>query len=148
MPSLPLLIPPGQFTCPRCGPSIAIPGAQLLTTGSNVNPLAGRCNRCEHQYELTTGAPSTSTTTTGAANTQGAVALTVALGTSFTLGMWVVVDSASIDGGAEVLKASAAGGATSIPIAATPPRLTHAGRRDGAGGHAGPARPDDVRGLA
>jgi hypothetical protein len=38
----------------------------------------------------------------------------------------VVVDSGSVDGGAEVVKASAAGGSTSIPIANTPLRLTHA----------------------
>ena len=123
MPSLPLLIPAGAFTCPRCGPSVVIPGSQLLNTGSLSNPLAGRCNRCEHSYQLTVGAPST--TTTGVANVQGAAALTVALGTGFTLGQWVVVDSGSVDGGAEVVKASAAGGATSIPIAGTPLRLTH-----------------------
>jgi hypothetical protein len=118
MPGMPLLIPAGAFTCPRCGVA-----TQLLNTGSLANPLAGRCSRCEHQYQLTTGAPST--TTTGSANTAGATVLTVALGTSFTLGMWVVVDSGSVDGGAEVVRASGAGGATSIPIAATPLRLTH-----------------------
>lgn len=118
-PNMPLLIPAGLFTCPRCGVA-----AQLLNTGSTANPLAGRCNRCEHSYQFTTGAPST--TTTGAANTQGAVALTVAAGGSFTLGMWVVVDSGSVDGGAEVVKASAAGSSTSIPIAGTPLRLSHA----------------------
>lgn len=123
MPSLPLLIPPGLFVCPRCGPSAVIPVAQLLNTGGLGLPLAGRCNRCEHSYQLTLGVPST--TTTGAANTQGAAALTVAAGAAFTLGMWVVVDSGSVDGGAEVVKASAAGSSTSIPIAATPLRLTH-----------------------
>lgn len=38
----------------------------------------------------------------------------------------MVVDDSSVDGGAEVLKASAAGGSTTIPIAGTPLRLTHA----------------------
>jgi hypothetical protein len=97
--------------------------AQLLNTGSLGNPIAGRCNRCEHSYQLITGAPST--TTTGAANTAGAAALTVAAGAAFTSGMWVVVDSTSAAGGAEVVKASGAGSSTSIPIAATPLRLTH-----------------------
>ncbi len=56
---------------------------------------------------------------------QGAVVLTVASGTSFvTAGAFVVVDSTSVDGGAEVT-VSAAGGSTSIPIASTPLRLTH-----------------------
>ena len=120
-PALPLLIPPGLFTCPRCGP---LASAQLITTGSLANPLAGRCNRCEHSYQLTLGAPST--TTTGAANTAGAVALTVALGTGFTSASWVVVDATSVAGGAELVKASGAGSSTSIPIAASPLRLTHA----------------------
>ncbi len=118
MPALPLLIPPGLFTCPRC----QFP-AQLLNTGSVANVLAGRCTRCEHSYQFTVGAPST--TTTGAANTAGAVALTVAAGGAFTSGSWIVVDSASIAGGAEVVKASGAGGSTTIPIANTPLRLTH-----------------------
>lgn len=117
--NMPLLIPAGAFTCPRCGV-----GAQLLNTGSLANAVAGRCNRCEHSYQLITGSPST--TTTGSSNAQGAVALTVAAGASFTSGSWVVVDSASADGGAEVVKASGAGSSTSIPIAGTPLRLTHA----------------------
>lgn len=37
-----------------------------------------------------------------------------------------MVDSASTDGGAEVLQVSAAGGAPTIPIASTPLRLAHA----------------------
>ena len=51
----------------------------------------------------------------------------MASGTSFvTPGAFVVVDSASADGGAEVVTVSSAGGSTSIPIAGTPLRLTHA----------------------
>jgi hypothetical protein len=50
----------------------------MIGTGSLTNPLAGFCNRCEHSYQLTVGAPST--TTTGAPNVQGATALTVAPG--------------------------------------------------------------------
>ncbi len=118
MPNLPLLIPAVLFTCPRCGVA-----AQLLNTGSVNNPLAGRCNRCEHSYQFTVGSPNT--TTTGSVNIQGATALTVAAGAAFTSGSWVVVDSGSVDGGAEVVRASAAGSSTSIPIAGTPLRLTH-----------------------
>lgn len=99
--------------------------AQLVSAGNLANPVAGFCNRCEHTYQLVTGSPST--TLTGVANVQGAVALTVASGTAFvTAGAFVVVDDSSVDGGAEVLKASAAGGSTTIPIAGTPLRLTHA----------------------
>jgi hypothetical protein len=120
MPNMPLLIPDGLFTCPRCGPVNA--PAKLLNTGSLTNPLAGRCNRCEHQYQLTVGSPSTTTTGT---NSAGSAVLSVASGTAFTPGQWVVVDSAGVDGGAEVLKTSAAGGSTTIPVAGTPLRLTH-----------------------
>ena len=64
---------------------------------------------------------------TGAANVQGATALTVAAGAAFsTVGALVVVDSTSVDGGAEVVTISSAGSSTSIPIAGTPLRLTHA----------------------
>ena len=42
--------------------------------------------------------------------------LTVAVGTGFTLGMWVVVESSSVDGGAEVVQATGAGTSTTIPI--------------------------------
>jgi hypothetical protein len=38
----------------------------------------------------------------------------------------VVIDSANADGGTEVVKTSGAGGSTSIPIAGSPLRLTHA----------------------
>ena len=58
---------------------------------------------------------------------QGATALTVAAGAAFsTVGAFMVVDSASADGGAEVVTVSSAGSSTSIPIASTPLRLTHA----------------------
>ncbi len=68
----PLLLQAGQFSCPRCGSG---PGtvAQLVTTGAALNPLIGHCSRCEHHYQFTAGTPST--TTTGAANTQGALAI-------------------------------------------------------------------------
>ena len=118
-----LLLQPGQFTCPRCGPASA--AAQLVSAGAVTNPLAGFCSRCEHRYWFSVGTPST--TTTGTANTQGATALTVAAGAAFsTVGAFVVVDSASVDGGAEVVTVSSAGSSTSIPVAATPLRLTHA----------------------
>jgi hypothetical protein len=121
--SLPLLIPDGVFVCPRCGPTNAI--AKLIWTGSLTNPLAGRCNRCEHSYQFSTGSPST--TTSGSTNTAGATTLTVALGTGFTSGSWVVIDSGSLDGGAEVVQASGAGTSTTIPLnAATPLLLSHA----------------------
>ena len=68
----------GQFTCPRCGPVNAI--AQLISAGTLANPLSGFCKRCEHWYQFTAGTPST--TTTGAANVQGATGLTVASGTA------------------------------------------------------------------
>ncbi len=126
--NLPSLIPDSLFTCPRCG---AIPpgstGVALNTSAPDLisGALTGRCRRCEHQWKFTAGAPST--TTTGAANTQGAVVLTVAAGAAFSVvGAFLVVDSASIDGGAEILRVSAAGGATTIPVAATPLRLAHA----------------------
>jgi hypothetical protein len=64
----PLLIPSGLFTCPRCGTTASIPAAQLVAGYGNLTSAAGFCNRCEHGYQLTGGAPST--TTTGAANTQ------------------------------------------------------------------------------
>ena len=99
--------------------------AQLVTTGALTNPLFGHCNRCEHGYQFTAGTPST--TTTGAANTQGATAITVAAGAGFvTVGAFVVIDSSSVDGGAEIVTVSSAGSANSIPIANTPLRLTHA----------------------
>lgn len=118
-----LLAQPGAFSCPRCGSG---PGtvAQLVNAGQLNAPLSGFCNRCEHHYQLTTGSPST--TTTGVANVQGAVALTVASGTGFTAGSFIFVDSTSVDGGAECLTVSSAGSGTSIPIANTPLRLTHA----------------------
>ena len=56
---------------------------------------------------------------------RGTTTLTVASGTGFTSGSLVVVDSTSVDGGAEVVTVSSAGSGTSIPIAATPLRLTH-----------------------
>jgi len=118
-----LLMQPGQFSCPRCGSG---PGtvAQLVSAGSGLAPLSGYCNRCEHGYQLTLSSPST--TTTGTANTQGAVALTVASATGFTLGSFVVIDSGSVDGGAECVTVSTAGSGTSIPVAGTPLLLTHA----------------------
>ena len=119
----PLLLQAGQFVGPRCGPTNAV--AQLITTGALTNPLMGHCNRCEHHYQFTAGTPST--TTTGAANVQGATAITVASGTGFvTPGAFVVIDSSSVDGGAELVTVSSAGSSTSIPIAGTPLRLTHA----------------------
>jgi hypothetical protein len=118
-----LLLQSGQFSCPRCGPTNAV--AQLVSAGVLLNPLTGFCSRCEHHYQFTVGAPST--TTTGTANTQGATAITVAAGAGFvTVGAFVVVDSASVDGGAELVTVSSAGSSTSIPIAGTPLRLTHA----------------------
>ncbi len=42
-----------------------------------------------------------------------------------TAGAFIVIDSTSVDGGAEVLTVSAAGGSTSIPVANTPLRLNH-----------------------
>jgi hypothetical protein len=118
--NFPLLAPDGTFTCPRCAQ-----GTRLIWSGAVLQPLAGRCQRCEHSYQFTTGAPST--TLTGG-HAQGAAALTVAAGAAFsTVGAWIVVDSTSVDGGAEVLKTSGAGGSTSIPVAATPLRLSHTG---------------------
>lgn len=110
----PLLIPDGLFACPRCGSSAVIPSAHLVSAGMLRNPLSGFCNRCEHRYQLTVGSPST--TTTGSANTQGVTTLTVVSGTGFTLGTWVVVDSSSVDGGAEVVQATGAGTSTTIPV--------------------------------
>jgi hypothetical protein len=130
----PLLIPAGLFRCPRCGTSAAIPTAQLTAIptaqliSNGITPQgalpAGRCNRCEHPYAFTLGTPST--TTTGAANTQGAAALTVASGTAFSaVGAFVVIDAASATAQAEIVVVSAAGSSTSIPIAGTPLRVTH-----------------------
>ncbi len=119
--NMPLLAPEGSFSCSSCGSSGAVPSARLIWAGALGNGLAGFCNRCEHRYQFTLGNPST--TTTGAANIQGATVLTVALGTGFTSGSWVAVDAA---GAGEVLKASGAGGATPIPVANTPLRLAHA----------------------
>ena len=62
-----LLMQSGQFTCPRCGGTNAV--AQLISAGALANPLAGFCNRCEHPYQLTVGAPST--TTSGTSNDAG-----------------------------------------------------------------------------
>jgi len=51
----------------------------------------------------------------------------VASGTAFsTPGAFVVIDSTSVDGGAECVTVSSAGSSTSIPIVGTPLRLTHA----------------------
>ena len=133
---MPFLVPDGLFTCPRCGPLNAV--AHLIATGSIFNPLAGRCNRCEHSYQFTVG--SLSTTTTGT-NTQGATTINVASGTSFVSGQWVVIDSSSVDGGAEVVQASAAGGSTTITIASTPLRLTHAAGATVQTGTLGPLGP-------
>jgi hypothetical protein len=120
--NMPLLVPDGLFTCPRCGP---LATAKLLMTGSLNNLAAGRCNRCEHSYQFSTGNPST--TLTGSSNTAGVTALTVASGTSFTtVGASLVIDATASDGGPEVVAVSSAGGSTSIPIAGTPLRLTHA----------------------
>ena len=53
--------------------------------------------------------------------------LTVTLGTGFlTVGAWIVIDALSADGGAELVQVSSASGSTSIPIASTPLRVTHA----------------------
>ena len=117
----PLLIPDGLFTCPRYGSSAAIPSAKLISAGMLGNPLSGFCNRCEHRYQLTVGSPST--TTSGSANTAGATTLTVVAGTGFTSSMWIVVDSSSVDGGAEVVQATGAGTSTTIPV--TPLTLIH-----------------------
>jgi len=140
-PAMPFLIPAGLFSCPRCGPSAAVPPPQLLWTGGEpLTLLAGRCSRCEHPYQFTVGAPST--TLTGVANVQGATALTVAAGAAFsTVGAFVVIDSASADGGAEVVTVSSAGSSTSIPIASTPLRLTHAGGATVQTGTLGPLGP-------
>lgn len=40
-------------------------------------------------------------------------------------GMFVVIDSSSVDGAAEVLTVSSGSTANSVPIAATPLRLAH-----------------------
>lgn len=115
---LPLLTSDTLFTCPRCG---ALNTVRLIATG----PLTGRCTACEHPYAFTPGSPST--TTSGVANFAGATVLTVVSGSSFsTVGAWIVVDSASADGGVEILKSSAVGTATTIPVASSPLRLTHA----------------------
>jgi len=99
--------------------------AQLITAFALSGNLAGRCDRCEHPYQFTVGAPST--TTSGTANVVGATSLTVASGTSFsTVGAWLVIDSGDVDGGAEVVVTSGAGTSGAIPIANTPLRLTHA----------------------
>ena len=42
------------------------------------------------------------------------------------VGAFVVIESTSADGGAEIVTVSAADSSTSIPIANTPLRLTHA----------------------
>jgi hypothetical protein len=123
----PLLVPPGVFSCPRCrtvlNPAV-IPPSQLLTAGAQLNPVAGRCNRCEHQYQAVFSGPST--TLTGVANMPGAVALTVVAGAGFvTVGALICVDATSADGGAEVLVVSSAGSSTSIPIAGTPLKVVH-----------------------
>ncbi len=122
-PNMPLLIPAGLFTCPRCGPANAV--AQLVSAGATANPLAGFCDRCEHPYQFTLGSPST--TTTGA-NSQGATVLNVTSGTAFsTVGAWIVVDSGSADGGAEVVQSGGAGTSGTIPLSAgSPLLLTHA----------------------
>ncbi len=121
----PLLLQAGQFSCPRCGSG---PGtvAQLISSGALTNPLFGQCNRCEHGYQFTAGTPSA--TTSGTSNVQGALAITVASGGASvsTVGAFVVIDSSSVDGGAEIVTVSSAGSATSIPVAGTPLRLTHA----------------------
>jgi hypothetical protein len=121
---IPLLVSAGYFSCPRCRTSLnpaVIPPSQLITAGSWLNQVTGFCNRCEHQYQAVLGLPST--TTTGAANVQGATALTVALGTGFsTVGALVCIDAASSNGGAEIVVVSSAGSSTSIPIAGTPIR--------------------------
>ncbi len=89
------------------------------------------------------GAPST--ITTGTANVQGATALTVASGTAFsTVGAFVMIDSTSTDGGAEVVTVSSAGSSTSIPIANTPLRLTHAAGATVQTATHGTAPPDDL----
>ncbi len=113
--------------------------AQLVTTGALTNPLFGHCNRCEHGYQLNLTAQST---TTAGVNAQGAVSLAVASGSSFsTPGMFIVVDSSSVDGGAEVLTVSSAGSAGAIPIANTPLRLTHASGASAQAATLGPLGP-------
>jgi hypothetical protein len=123
---MPLLLQ-GAFACPRCGTlASAIPVAQLIAGGLNpVAGVAGFCSRCEHSYQAVLGSPST--TTTGAANTAGPTTLTVAAGAGFvTVGALVCIDAASADGGAEIVQVSSAGGSTTIPIASTPLKVTHA----------------------
>ena len=111
---------------PRCGPARR-GGAAGLTTGALTNPLIGFCNRCEHGYQFTAGTPST-TTATGSSNTQGALAITVAAGAGFsTVGAFVVIDSSSVDGGAELVTVSLGWLIDVIPIADTPLRLTQGG---------------------
>ena len=99
--------------------------AQLVNCGMLNAPLAGFCNRCEYRYQLNLTTPTT--TTSGTANVQGAVSLAVASGSSFsTPGAFIVVDSSSVDGGAECLTVSSASSAGAIPVANTPLRLSHA----------------------
>lgn len=78
---------------------------------------------CLGDYTTTGTATTPNTTLTGASNVAGATTLTVTSGTSFTLGMNIQVGTGS---NAEIVTVSGAGGATSIPIANTPLRFSHA----------------------
>jgi hypothetical protein len=78
---------------------------------------------CLGDYTTVGVATTPNTTLTGASNVAGAVVLTVAAGTSFTIGMNIQVGTGS---SAEIVTVSGAGSSTSIPIATTPLRFTHA----------------------
>jgi hypothetical protein len=122
--NMPLLAPDGLWSCPRCGSG---PGTvtQLVSGFCLTGNLAGFCKRCEHSYQFSVGAPST---TTSGTNSQGATTLNVASGTAFSApGAWIVIDSTSTDGGAEVVQQGTAGTSGTIPLAAASAlRLTHA----------------------
>ena len=93
-------------TCPRCHAS-----ATMLSTGSGLN---WTCCRCEWAWTASTQAP---TGTTNAAITAGTTtAISVASGgASFTAGMMLLVDVGS---SAEIVRVTATGSATSIPVTA------------------------------
>ena len=121
--NMPFLIPDGLYSCPRCG---SVNAATQLIGGYNATGvLTGFCRKCERTYAFSTGAPSTTTSGTHA---QGATTLNVASGTSFsTPESWIVVDSGSVDGSAEVVQQGTAGTSGTIPLAAASPlRLRHA----------------------
>lgn len=72
-----------------------------------------RCSACEWSYTLGTQAP---TNTTSASASVGATAISVASGgASFTTGMYVLWDTGT---SAEVVKVTATGSSSSIPVTA------------------------------